>query len=310
MNKGNLPQIQFVIDSRQMVALTAILPKACHQATSTLYRCNRSIPLISNCISHKQRIVQATRQSFPVRAMSSVGTFEQKLKALEELSACDISDALLKLQNVPPGGQPRAGQLADISPISPYIGRQAGKQKIIAPAVTFQFIPKGDPSPSVENPEANGFPPGKHWVDWNERGTVAVLNQPPGQYCAVLGGIMAARMSYLGVKCVVVNGRVRDLAELSASGLHVWSKATTTVGTGAEAKAGLRNVPIDFNGVTVKTGDIVFCDPLEGVVVIPQELLDDVLELCPKLIDQDEKVKADVENGLSVFEAMQKHRNI
>lgn len=32
---------------------------------------------------------------------------------------------------------------------------------------------------------------------------------------------MAARMSYIGVKAVVVNGRVRDLAELSASGLHV-----------------------------------------------------------------------------------------
>lgn len=34
---------------------------------------------------------------------------------------------------------------------------------------------------------------------------------------------------------------------------QVWSKATSTVGTGAEAKAGLRNVPIDFNGVTVNT---------------------------------------------------------
>lgn len=34
---------------------------------------------------------------------------------------------------------------------------------------------------------------------------------------------MAARMSYIGVKAVVVNGRVRDLAELNASGLHVSS---------------------------------------------------------------------------------------
>ncbi|CRG84756.1 V-type H+-transporting ATPase subunit I [Talaromyces islandicus] len=239
--------------------------------------------------------------------MSSAKTLEEKIKALEELSACDISDALLKLQKLPPGVQPRAGQLADITPVSPYIGRQADKPKIIAPAVTFQFIPKGDPAPAVENPEVNGFPSGKHWVDWTQPGTITVINQPPGQYCAVLGGIMAARMSYLGVKGVVANGRVRDLAELSNSGLHVWSKATTTVGTGAEAKAGLRNVPIDFNGVTVNTGDIVFCDSLEGVVVIPQELLDDVLELSPKLIEQDDKVKAEVENGLSVFDAMQKH---
>uniref|UniRef100_A0A093VPI8 Protein DlpA n=1 Tax=Talaromyces marneffei PM1 TaxID=1077442 RepID=A0A093VPI8_TALMA len=230
--------------------------------------------------------------------MSSVATLEQKLKALESLSACDVSDALVKLQKVPAGSPVRAGQLADISPMSPFIGRQANKSKIIAPAVTFKFIPKGDAAPTVSDPEKNGFPPGKHWVDWNQPGTIAVLDQPAEQYCAVLGGIMAARMSYIGVKAVVVNGRVRDLAELSASGLHVWSKATSTVGTGAEAKAGLRNVPIDFNGVTVDTGDIVFCDPLEGVVVIPKDLLDDVLELSPKLIAQDDKVKADVEKGI------------
>lgn len=142
--------------------------------------------------------------------------------------------------------------------------------------MTFKFIPKDETAPTVADPEKNGFPPGKHWVDWNQQGTIAVLDQPAEQYCAVLGGIMAARMSYIGVKAIVVNGRVRDLAELSASGLHVstfytkmpasfyvvtdqyfstkvWSKATSTVGTGAEAKAGLRNVPIDFNGVTVDT---------------------------------------------------------
>lgn len=57
-------------------------------------------------------------------------------------------------------------------------------------------------------------------------------------------------------------------------------------------------------------GDIVFCDPLEGVVVIPKNLLDDVLELAPKLAAQDEKVKADVNNGIPVYEAMQRHRNL
>jgi hypothetical protein len=32
---------------------------------------------------------------------------------------------------------------------------------------------------------------------------------------------MAARMKYMGVKAALVNGRVRDLAELQASGLNV-----------------------------------------------------------------------------------------
>lgn len=45
-------------------------------------------------------------------------------------------------------------------------------------------------------------------------------------------------------------------------------------------------------------------------MVIPKDLLDDVLELSPKLMAQDDKVKADVEKGMSVFEAMKKHRTV
>ena len=52
----------------------------------------------------------------------------------------------------------------------------------------------------------------------------------------------------------------------------------------------------------------MFCDPLEGVVVIPAGLLEDVLTLMPKLVAADDKVKEDVLNGSTVFEAFRKHR--
>lgn len=52
----------------------------------------------------------------------------------------------------------------------------------------------------------------------------------------------------------------------------------------------------------------MFCDSLEGVVVIPKDLLDDLLELMPKLVEADEKVKAEVEKGMPVFEAFQRYR--
>lgn len=75
--------------------------------------------------------------------------------------------------------------------------------------------------PDLPDPQANGFPSGKHWVDCAEPGTVAILDQPQGQFCAVLGGIMAVRMAHLGIKGAVVNGRVRDLGELRESKLPV-----------------------------------------------------------------------------------------
>lgn len=58
-------------------------------------------------------------------------------------------------------------------------------------------------------------------MDWAEPGTIAVLDQPEGQHCAVLGGIMAVRMKYMGVLGTVVNGRIRDLGEITGCKLPV-----------------------------------------------------------------------------------------
>jgi regulator of RNase E activity RraA len=53
---------------------------------------------------------------------------------------------------------------------------------------------------------------------------------------------------------------------------------------------------------------MAFCDPANGVVVIPRDKLPQVLELLPKLTLADDKVKDDVAKGMSVSEAFKLHR--
>ncbi|KAJ5089648.1 hypothetical protein N7532_008332 [Penicillium argentinense] len=264
-----------------------------------------------------------------------MATLNEKLVTLtENYTACDISDALLKLQKVPEGGRARAGFLADLmldyttkkhnthasltAPFSPIIGRN-DTTKIAAPATTFKFLSKTDTPPAIatEDPEKHGFPPGKHWVDYagdfaaadpEKAGSIIVIEQPVDQYCAVTGGIMATRMKVLGIKAAVVGGRIRDLRELQATELPIWARSTSTVGTGAEAKAAARDVRISIGGVAVSPGDIIFCDPLEGVVVIPRDLLEPVLEVMPKLISMDEKAIEAVAKGMTVAEAFETFR--
>lgn len=43
-------------------------------------------------------------------------------------------------------------------------------------------------------------------------------------------------------------------------------------------------------------------------MAIPRELLDQVIELMPKLVDMDDKVKEAVAGGESVFEAFKRFR--
>ncbi|CAL5875111.1 uncharacterized protein PFLUO_LOCUS9415 [Penicillium psychrofluorescens] len=238
----------------------------------------------------------------------------------ENYSACDVSDALLKIQHVPEGSTVRAGYLADLVPFSPLVGRNATVPRVAAPATTFKFVAKASTVPplTIATNENHSFPPGKHWVDYAGDyeathspgvGSIVVIEQPEGQYCAVTGGIMATRMKFLGIKAAVIGGRVRDLKELSGTGLPVWARGTSTVGTNAEAKPAARNVPISIGGLTVSPGDIVFCDPLEGVVVIPRELLGPVMEIMPRLTRMDEKAKQAVAQGMSVTEAFTTFRS-
>ena len=98
------------------------------------------------------------------------------------------------------------------------------RPKIIGYASTFKFVPKNDPTPETALLRDYGFPSGTHWADWAQPDSIVLIDQPAGQNCAVLGGIMSARMKVLGVKAVIVNGRVRDLAELSSSQLPVCSR--------------------------------------------------------------------------------------
>lgn len=93
--------------------------------------------------------------------------------------------------------------------------------KIIGYASTVKFIPKDDPLPTESQDEKHGFKAGSHWVDHTDANTIVLLDQPRGQKCAILGGIMASRMKVRGVRGAIVNGRVRDLAEIRSLGFPV-----------------------------------------------------------------------------------------
>lgn len=61
--------------------------------------------------------------------------------------------------------------------------------------------------------------------------------------------------------------------------------------------------------MSYRKGDIIFCDPVEGIVAIPRHLVEAVVEMLPAMVEADEKIKQDVADGGSVYEAMQKHRS-
>jgi regulator of RNase E activity RraA len=67
-------------------------------------------------------------------------------------------------------------------------------------------------------------------------------------------------------------------------------------------------VELNLEGTIVRPGDLVFSDAVNGVIVIPLEKVDQVIEMLPRLMKADDKVKEDVAKGMTVQEAFKKHR--
>jgi regulator of RNase E activity RraA len=58
----------------------------------------------------------------------------------------------------------------------------------------------------------------------------------------------------------------------------------------------------------VRPGDLVFSDATNGVVVIPEDKVNDVISMLPALVEADDRVKEEVRKGMTVQEAFKKHR--
>ncbi|KAH8812006.1 ribonuclease E inhibitor RraA/Dimethylmenaquinone methyltransferase [Xylogone sp. PMI_703] len=267
-------------------------------------------PVTPRAQTSYQLFSTSTRTSTPVPSSSKIkmSATPEQLAQLQQYTSCDISDALQKLK------VPNCGFIPDLHVFPPPGSSTSSliNSVTIAPASTFVFAPKSLSANQGQlqqqgYPEAN-IPPDTHWVDNVQSGTIVVLKQPQGQSNAVCGGIMALRMKLLGVKGVVVAGRVRDMIELGQSGLPIFARGNSTVGTGAATVAHAMQVPLDIDGTIVKPGDLVFCDATEGVVVIPLEKVKDVLELLPRLTQADNAVIEAVKGGMSVKEAFTKFR--
>jgi regulator of RNase E activity RraA len=97
----------------------------------------------------------------------------------------------------------------------------------------------------------------------------------------IFGDILVARMKMRGVRGLVTDGVVRDLAGVRGTGLPVWCRgAASPPAVGALTFVGWQQ-PIGCGGVAVFPDDVIVADE-DGAVVIPQALLDAVLAEAPE----------------------------
>ncbi len=110
----------------------------------------------------------------------------------------------------------------------------------------------------------------KKALDEPGAGRVLVVDGAASMQRALVGGNIAAAAAKNGWSGVVVNGCVRDAAELSAAPVGLRALALMPMPTLRRAE-GERDVAVQIQGVWVRPGDWLYADA-DGIVVSSQQL--------------------------------------
>lgn len=113
---------------------------------------------------------------------------------------------------------------------------------------------------------------------------------------ALIGEIMMTFLRYSKkVAGIIVDGPIRDIAELGQWDFPIYSTGTTPNGPFKDGP-GEVNVPISCGGVVVQPGDIILADA-DGVVVIPQKDAREILPVVREYAEKDQAKVLSARNG-------------
>jgi len=134
------------------------------------------------------------------------------------------------------------------------------------------------------------------------RGAVLVVDVggAPGHEFGYWGDIMTCAAQQRGLAGLVIDGGIRDLAEIEASGFAVFSRLHAIHGT-EKRDAGELGGRITLGRVSIETGDVIIGDR-EGVVAIPAANAAAVAEAAAQRVEKEAGVLRALREGRSTLE--------
>jgi 4-hydroxy-4-methyl-2-oxoglutarate aldolase len=122
---------------------------------------------------------------------------------------------------------------------------------------------------------------------------------------ALWGGLMSTRAIKLNAAGAVVNGFSRDTQEIIKLNFPTFSAGSYAQDQGPRGKVIDYRLPIEFGGIRVNTGDIVFGDR-DGVIIVPKEVEQEAFIKAFEKARGEKLVQKALEGGMSTVDAFKK----
>lgn len=131
---------------------------------------------------------------------------------------------------------------------------------------------------------------------------VLVIDGHGERNTALWGGLTTLSAWKKGLAGVVVDGAIRDLMDIAKSELPVFARAVVPNAGGAEY-VGRLQCAVSCGGQVVHPGDWLVGDE-DGVVVVPAERLDAVLEKAGRIVAAEKRIAKAIRAGVEVADLL------
>jgi 4-hydroxy-4-methyl-2-oxoglutarate aldolase len=163
--------------------------------------------------------------------------------------------------------------------------------RLVGRAFTVKYVPAGVNKGTVGD-----------YIDDINPGEVVVLDNGGRMEATVWGDILTTVADRRGIAGTVIHGVCRDVSKSLELNYPIFS-CGNYMRTGKDrVQVEAMNVPVSLGSVRVEPGDLLIGDA-DGIVVVPKELEQKILEISMEIEEKENKIRDEVQKGIRLDEA-------
>jgi 4-hydroxy-4-methyl-2-oxoglutarate aldolase len=172
-----------------------------------------------------------------------------------------------------------------------------GGSKIAGPAITLRNIPERMTVTEAYRTQAKAKFAGLDIYSIAQPGDVIVIDAGGRRDVSNMGHLAALAATKRGMAGCIVNGAIRDVAGIRELQHPVWASGITPKASRYRTESAEINGQVECAGVQVNPGDFVLADDC-GVVIVPFDILEEVLEKAQVRANRDAQAAAAILDGI------------